>query len=51
MFGGVDYEAWADTMNTNVFGVLRATEAVVPSLQAHRCNPPFLVLSNHSDLL
>lgn len=32
MFGRVDYDAWADTMNTNVFGVLRATEAIVPSL-------------------
>ena len=32
MFGGIDFDAWSDTMNTNVFGVMRATEALVPSL-------------------
>ena len=42
MFGSVDYDAWADTMNTNVFGVLRATEAIVPSLLLS--NDPKLVM-------
>ena len=32
MFGSIDYEAWRDTMDTNVFGVMRATEALLPSL-------------------
>ena len=31
-YGEIDYAAWADTMNTNVFGVMRTTEALVPSL-------------------
>lgn len=45
MFGGIDYDAWADTMDTNVFGVLRATEAVVPSLLLSE-HPKLVMLSS-----
>ncbi len=32
-FGGdIDYGAWADTMDTNVYGVMRVTKALLPSL-------------------
>jgi NAD(P)-dependent dehydrogenase (short-subunit alcohol dehydrogenase family) len=31
-FGSIDYPAWADTMNTNVLGVMRTIEALTPSL-------------------
>jgi NAD(P)-dependent dehydrogenase (short-subunit alcohol dehydrogenase family) len=31
-FGSIDYAAWADTMNTNVLGVMRTVEALTPSL-------------------
>jgi NAD(P)-dependent dehydrogenase (short-subunit alcohol dehydrogenase family) len=31
-FGSIDYAAWADTMNTNVLGVMRTIEALTPSL-------------------
>ena len=32
-FGGdIDYDAWAETMDTNVYGVMRVTKALLPSL-------------------
>ena len=32
-FGGdIDYDAWAETMDPNVYGVMRATKALLPLL-------------------
>lgn len=31
-FGTIDYAAWANTMDTNVMGVMRTTETLIPSL-------------------
>jgi NAD(P)-dependent dehydrogenase (short-subunit alcohol dehydrogenase family) len=33
-FGELDYAAWRDVMDTNVFGALRVTEALFPNLEA-----------------
>lgn len=30
--GDIDYDAWAETMDTNVYGVMRVTKALLPSL-------------------
>ena len=33
-FGELDYAAWRDVMDTNLFGALRVTEALFPNLEA-----------------
>jgi NAD(P)-dependent dehydrogenase (short-subunit alcohol dehydrogenase family) len=45
-FGDIDYAAWADTMDTNVFGVMRATEALLPSLLLSGRGPKLVQLSS-----